>query len=106
MTGLNAETRPRHTIAVAVQPPILAELLGRALRAADYDVVVVAGGDSVTVVHYDLAVVSGQSAVDADIVIRIPDDVQSSGSARTSEGVEAVELREVESLVRAVRRYT
>jgi len=50
--------------------------------------------------------VSGQSAVDADIVIRIPDDVQSSGSARTSEGVEAVELREVESLVRAVRRYT
>ena len=102
------EGASRHRIAVAVQPPILAELLGRALRDADYDVVVVGGVDgvdSVTVVHYDLAVVSGESDVDADVVIRLPEEGEPSGTARTPDGVEVVDVGDVSSVLEAVRRY-
>lgn len=104
MGGLT-EDAVRHTIAVAVQPPILGELLRRALRAAAYDVVLVEADSALTVTHYDLAVVTGEPCLDAEVVIRLPEEGTRSGTARHPLGVEIVDVGDVSAVVDAVRRF-
>lgn len=103
--GSERNSHGRATIAVAVEPPILSEALGRALRAAAFDVVVLQPDRALTVSHYDLAVVTGKRVVDfAAAVIRLPDDGTGSGTAHSARGVEVVDIGDVAAFVDVVRR--